>query len=101
MLKSLEELVKIIRSKKKSNPNKSYTKQLLNSKKLCLKKVREELDELIEAIQNKKQEKQEAADLIYHLFVFFEVNNIKIEDVMNELKNRQSISGLEEKSNRG
>jgi phosphoribosyl-ATP pyrophosphohydrolase len=101
MLKPLEELVKIIRTKKKSNPNKSYTKQLLNSKKICTEKVKEELNELIEAIINKNQEKQEAADLIYHLFVFFEVNNIRIEDVMNELKNRQSISGLEEKSNRG
>ena len=101
MLTPLEELVKIIRTKKKSNPNKSYTKQLLSSKKLCIAKVKEELEELIEAIQNGKQEKHEAADLIYHLFVFFEVNNIKIEDVMNELKNRQSISGLEEKFNRG
>ena len=100
MLTPLQELVKIIRKKKTSNPKKSYTKQLLNSKKLCTVKVKEELEELIKAIQNGKQEKNEAADLIYHLFVFFEVNNIKIEDVMNELKNRQSISGLEEKSNR-
>ncbi len=101
MLTPLEELVKIIRTKKKSNPDKSYTKQLLSSKKLCIAKVKEELEELIKAIQNGEQEKHEAADLIYHLFVFFEVNNIKIENVMNELKNRQSISGLEEKSNRG
>ena len=101
MLKSLEELVNIIRDRKNSSLEKSYTKQLLSSKKLCIAKVREELEELIKAIQSGKQEKHEAADLIYHLFVFFEVNNIKIENVMNELKNRQSISGLEEKFNRG
>jgi phosphoribosyl-ATP pyrophosphohydrolase len=31
----------------------------------------------------------EAADVIYHLMVYLEANNINIEDVMNELKKRQ------------
>ena len=31
----------------------------------------------------------EAADVIYHLMVYLEANNVKIEDVMSELKKRQ------------
>ena len=42
----------------------------------------------------------ETADFLYHLFVLLEANNIKIEEVMNELKSRQQKSGLEEKINR-
>ena len=42
----------------------------------------------------------EAADVVYHLLVLLEANNIKIEDVLGELKNRQGTSGLVEKANR-
>ena len=109
MLKSLEELVNIIRARKSASPDKSYTKQLLNDKKLCAAKVKEELKELLDAIKHGKEEDEltkdfhnkEAADLLYHLFVLLEANNIQIEDVMNELQARQTASGLEEKFNRG
>ena len=111
MLKSLEELVNIIRARKSASPDKSYTKQLLNDKKLCTAKVKEELQELLDAIKHrgkdsydslmKDYQHKEAADLLYHLFVLLEANNIKIEDVMNELQVRQLTSGLEEKFNRG
>jgi|TARA_B110000438_G_C15786890_1_gene638829 phosphoribosyl-ATP pyrophosphohydrolase len=101
MLKPLEELVKIIRERKFEKVDNSYTKQLLNNKKLCTEKVKEELKELLDAIKlEEKFKNAEAADLLYHLFVFLEANNIKVEEIMKELKTRQQKSGLEEKLNR-
>ena len=90
MLKSLEELVQIIRARKKANPNKSYTNKLLNDKKMCVTKVNEEINELIEAIEKNDNKVHEAADVLYHLLVLLESNGIKIEDVMKELKKRQN-----------
>jgi phosphoribosyl-ATP pyrophosphohydrolase len=89
MFENLEDLVKIIRERKNSSPEKSYTNKLLNDKNLSLSKVREEIGELIEAIEKNSNKIHEAADVIYHILVYLEANNIKIEDVMNELKKRQ------------
>ena len=89
MLKSLEELVNIIRDRKNSNPEKSYTNKLLNNKKMNISKVNEEINELIEAIQKNDNKIHEAADVLYHLMVLLEANGIKVEDVMTELKKRQ------------
>lgn len=100
MFKALEELIEIIRSRKNATKDKSYTNQLLNNKTLSKEKTEEELQELLEAIQLNKNQTHEAADLIYHLLVLLECNNIKIEDVMNELKKRQQQSGLDEKASR-
>ena len=60
MLKGLEELVKIIREKKNSLPDISYTNKI-----------------------------HESADVIYHLLVYLEANGIKIEDVIDELQKRK------------
>ena len=90
MLKSLEELVNIIRDRKNSNPEKSYTSKLLNNKKMNVVKVNEEVKELIDAIQKNENHVHEAADVLYHLLVLLESNGIKIEDVMQELKKRQN-----------
>ena len=100
MFKALEELIEIIRSRKNATKDKSYTNQLLNNKTLSKEKTEEELQELLEAIQLNKNQTHEAADLIYHLLVLLECNDIKIEDVMDELKKRQQQSGLDEKANR-
>ena len=100
MFKALEELIEIIRSRKNATKDKSYTNQLLNNKTLSKEKTEEELQELLEAIQLNKNQTHEAADLIYHLLVLLECNDIKIEDVMNELKKRQQQSGLDEKASR-
>lgn len=89
MFKNLEELVKIIRSKKKDLSKKSYTNQLLSDKKLSVAKVKEEINELIEAIEENTNTVHESADVFYHLLVYLEINNIKVEDVMLELKKRQ------------
>ena len=90
MLKPLEELVNIIRDRKNSNSEKSYTNKLLNDKKMNIAKVNEEVKELIEAIEKNDNQVHEAADVLYHLLVLLEGSGIKIEDVMQELKKRQN-----------
>ena len=89
MLESLEQLIKMIRQRKNSSPDKSYTNKLLNDKNLSVSKVKEEIEELIESVEKNSNKIHEAADVIYHLMVYLEANDIKIEDVMNELKKRQ------------
>ena len=89
MLKTLEELINLIRDRKKSSNEDSYTKKLLDDKKLSVAKVKEEIGELIEAVENKSNTVHEAADVFYHLMVYLEANNIHIEDVMAELEKRK------------
>ena len=97
----IEDLVKIIRDRKNSDPSKSYTSQLLSGGvEKCFDKLEEEIKELKEALNNKDNEIHEAADVIYHLLVSLEAANIKYEDIIKELKNREIRSGLEEKKNR-
>ena len=81
--------MKTIRERKSSSPDSSYTKKLLNDKNLSVAKIKEEIGELIEAVEKDTNKIHEAADVIYHLMVYLEANNIKIEDVMSELKKRQ------------
>ena len=89
MLKDLEELVKTIRERKNSSPDISYTNKLLNDKKLSAEKVREEIKELLEAVEKNTNKIHESADVLYHLLVYLESNGIKIEDVMDELQKRK------------
>ena len=89
MFKTLEELITVIRQRKGFSSEKSYTNKLLNNKKLNVEKVKEEIKELINAIEKDTNKVHEAADVLYHLMVLLEANDIKIEDVMDELKKRQ------------
>ena len=90
MLKTLEELITIIRERKVSSSDKSYTAKLLKDNKLSISKVREEIEELIESIEKNSNKSHESADVLYHLMVLLEANGIKVEDVMTELKKRQN-----------
>ena len=89
MLENLEHLMKNIRERKSSSPDSSYTNKLLNDKNLSVAKVKEEIAELIAAVEKDTNKIHEAADVMYHLMVYLEANNIKIEDIMSELKKRQ------------
>ena len=89
MFKTLEELISVIRQRKGSSVDESYTKKLLKNKKLSIEKVKEEIAELIDAIEKNTNEVHETADVLYHLMVLLEADGIKIEDVMDELKKRQ------------
>ena len=100
MFNVFEALVKTIRDRKSSSEQESYTKKLLVDNNLCREKVMEEINELVDALSKKKKEEHEAADVIDHLLDLLEANDIKIEDVLGELKKRQGISGLVEKANR-
>ena len=90
MLKNLEDLIKTIRNRKNSSPDKSYTNKLLNDKNLSVSKVKEEVAELIEAVEKNTNKIHESADVVYHLLVYLEANDIKIEDVMKELEKRKN-----------
>ena len=81
--------MKTIRDRKNSSSDSSYTNKLLNDKNLSVAKVKEEIGELIDAVEKDTNKIHEAADVIYHLMVYLEANNIKVEDVMGELKKRQ------------
>ena len=89
MFENLEQLIKTIRERKNSSSDKSYTNKLLNDKNLSVSKVKEEIGELIESVDKNSNKIHEATDVIYHLMVYLEANDIKIEDVMSELKKRQ------------
>ena len=90
MFKTLEELITVIRQRKVSSVEESYTKKLLKDKKLSVEKVKEEMAELIDAIEKNSNKIHESADVLYHFMVLLEANGIKIEDVMDELKKRQN-----------
>jgi phosphoribosyl-ATP pyrophosphohydrolase len=89
MLENLEQLIKKVRERKSSPLENSYTNKLLNDKNLSVAKVKEEIGELIESVKQNSNKIHEASDVIYHLIVYLESSNIKIEDVMDELKKRQ------------
>ena len=101
MSENLLNLVNIIRDRKNKDENKSYTSSLLSSGlSKCIDKMEEEFGELKEALKNKSNVVNEAADTIYHILVVLEAANIKFEDVLKELENRKKQSGIEEKNNR-
>ena len=89
MLDTLENLIKLARERKSAPVDGSYTNKLLTDKSLSKAKVLEEVDELIEAVEENSNKIHEAADVFYHLLMYLEANDIKIEDVMSELEKRK------------
>ncbi len=89
MLNTLENLIKLARERKSSPVEGSYTNKLLADKSLSKAKFLEEVDELIEAVEENSNKIHEAADVFYHLLMYLEANDIKIEEVMLELEKRK------------
>ena len=89
MLKNLEDIILLARNRKENPVSDSYTNKLLNDKSLSKAKILEEINELIEAVEKDTNKIHEAADILYHLMIYLEANNIKIEDIMNELNKRK------------
>jgi len=89
MLNTLEHLFNLARERKNNPVADSYTNKLLNNKSLSKEKVLEEINELIDAVENNSNKIHEAADVFYHLIIYLEANEIKIEDVMEELNKRK------------
>ena len=89
MLNTLENLIKLARDRKLSPVEGSYTNRLLTDKSLSKAKVLEEINELIEAVDENSNKIHEAADVFYHLLMYLEANDVKIEEVMSELEKRK------------
>ena len=89
MLNTLENLIKLARERKSSPLDGSYTNKLLTDKSLSKAKVLEEVNELIEAVEENSNKIHEAADVFYHLLMYLEANDVKIEEVMSELEKRK------------
>ena len=89
MLNTIENLFKLARERKTNPVEGSYTNKLLSNKSLSKEKVLEEINELIVAVENDTNKIHEAADVFYHLIMYLEANEIKIEDVMEELNKRK------------
>ena len=90
MLNTLENLIKLARERQSNPVEGSYTNKLLADKSLSKAKVLEEVDELIEAVEENSNKIHEAADVFYHLLIYLEANDIKIEEVMSELEKRKN-----------
>ena len=84
-----DNLIKLARERKNNPKEGSYTNELLSDRSLSKAKVLEEINELIEAVDKDTNKIHEAADVFYHLIMYLEANNIKIEDVMAELDKRK------------
>ena len=89
MLKILEDLILLARERKNNPVEESYTNKLLGDKNLAKEKVLEEINELIEAVEENSNKIHEAADVFYHLLMYLEANDVKIEEVMQELEKRK------------
>ena len=89
MLNVLEDLVSLARQRKVKPIDGSYTNKLLKDKNLSKEKVLEEIGELIQSVEQNSNKIHEAADVFYHLIIYLESNNIKIEDIMMELEKRK------------
>ena len=89
MLNTLENLIKLARERKTNPVEGSYTNKLLTDTSLSKAKVLEEIDELIEAIEENTNKIHEAADVFYHLLMYLEANDVKVEEVMEELEKRK------------
>ena len=88
-MKIFDDLIKLARERKAKPVESSYTNKLLNDKSLSKAKILEEINELIEAVEKDTNKIHEAADVFYHLIMYLESNNIKIEDIIAELDKRK------------
>jgi phosphoribosyl-ATP pyrophosphohydrolase len=99
----IDALYAVIASRRKSDPEKSYTARLLKRGiDQCAKKLGEEgVEAALAAVsKDKRAVRAESADLLYHLLVVWAARGIKPKDVYDELAKREAKSGLAEKASR-
>ncbi|MCO6504372.1 MAG: phosphoribosyl-ATP diphosphatase [Snodgrassella sp.] len=99
----LNELTDIMMSRRNATPESSYVAQLLHAgEDKILKKVIEEAGEVLMASKDgdKAHLIKEVADLWFHTMVLLTYHELQVDDVCNELQQRQHVSGLTEKANR-
>lgn len=99
----LHRLSDTLASRRHADPETSYTARLFASgPDSILKKIGEETAELIMAGKegNRLHIVRESADVIYHMLVLLTFYGMGIEDVSQELRRREGISGIDEKKSR-
>jgi phosphoribosyl-ATP pyrophosphohydrolase len=99
----LEQLEAVLESRKHADPDSSYVARLYSAGlDAILKKVGEEATETILAAKSgdAQQLVHETADLWFHTLVMLAHQDIGLEAVLNELKQRFGLSGLIEKASR-
>lgn len=84
---TFEELYELIKDRKEKMPQNSYTTKLFKDEFYLKRKIMEEAFETVNFEQGDGLG-WEAADLIYHLFVFMALHNTTFEDIRNNLKSR-------------
>lgn len=100
---TLDDLARIVAERAQASPDQSYTARLVTGGPAkAAKKLGEEAMEaaIASVLDDKIALTAEAADVLYHLLVVLQVNDVKLEDVMIELQRRTTQSGLEEKASR-
>lgn len=103
MANVLTRLAHKIENRKGADEKKSYAARLFKrGPEKCAEKFGEEAIEAIIAAAkgDKKNLKEEAADVIFHLFVMLSSSGVTLEDVLEELERREGTSGIVEKQNR-
>lgn len=100
----LHRLSDTLASRRNADPETSYTAQLFSKgPDSILKKIGEECAELIMAGKEGKRLNvvRESTDVIYHILVLLAYYDMGIEDVSQEMRRREGISGIDEKKSRG
>lgn len=100
----LHRLSETLLSRRNADPSSSYTAQLFaKGPDSILKKIGEECAELIMAAKDGKKLNivWESTDVIYHVMVLLAFNGLTIDDVLQEMRRREGISGIDEKKARG
>ncbi len=100
----LQRLSETLAARRNADPETSYTAKLFaNGPDSILKKIGEESAELIMAAKDGKRLNivWESTDLIYHVMVLLSFYGMGIEDVSQEMRRREGISGIDEKASRG
>ena len=99
----LQRLSETLASRRHADPETSYTAKLFaKGPDSILKKIGEECAELIMAGKEGKRLKVvwESTDVIYHILVLLAYYDLGIEDVSQEMRRREGISGIDEKAAR-
>jgi phosphoribosyl-ATP pyrophosphohydrolase len=96
-------LSETLASRRHADPETSYTAKLFaDGPDSILKKIGEECAELIMAAKDGKRLNivWESTDVIYHVLVLLAFYDMTIEDVSQEMRRREGISGIDEKKSR-
>jgi phosphoribosyl-ATP pyrophosphohydrolase len=99
----LHRLSETLASRRHADPETSYTAKLFaDGPDSILKKIGEETAELIMAAKDGKRLNivWESTDVIYHVLVLLAFYGMTIEDVSQEMRRREGISGIDEKKSR-